>query len=203
MQKGDRTSVTFINALKAYDSNSWNYFYDHYAPLIVNFAKKRGCSDDRADDVLQETIIALYRYLPRFKYEQQRGRFRSFLFKITESKIVDLFRKNRRHITMSDPVMAEITPDESEDGRETRMLWDTAWEQNVTREAIEAARLRVRPLTFTCFKRVFLEEESIKSVAKDLEITSNLVSQHKHKVYTLIIEEAKRIKREEIRSLNN
>ena len=195
IQKEDRTSQTFINLLKACGEESWTDFYEHYAPLILRFAKKRGCSDNLAEDILQETTIALFRCLKDFDYDRKKGRFRSFLFKIAESKIVNAFRKTQREVQIPDEEALTLSDVNKQSAVSPHQIWDQAWEENLLAQAIAAARLRVRPMTFKCFEMVFLEERAVKDVAKELKISPNLVSQHKHKVYKVIIEEAEKIQR--------
>ena len=89
-----KTRETLIRALKASDNNAWVEFYEMYAPVIVNFARKRGCSKELAEDVLQETTMILMHYLKNFEYDKNKGRFKSLIFKITDSKIVDAFRRS-------------------------------------------------------------------------------------------------------------
>jgi DNA-directed RNA polymerase specialized sigma24 family protein len=57
------------------DSRSWQTFFDTYWRLIYNVARKSGLSDDHAQDVLQETVIAVARKIPDFRYDPAKGSF--------------------------------------------------------------------------------------------------------------------------------
>ena len=46
------------------DSDSWRTFFDTYWRLIYNVARKSGLSDGDAQDVVQETVIAVARKMP-------------------------------------------------------------------------------------------------------------------------------------------
>ena len=43
------------------DSDSWRDFLETHWRLIYNVARKSGLSDDQAQDVVQETVIAVAR----------------------------------------------------------------------------------------------------------------------------------------------
>jgi RNA polymerase sigma-70 factor (ECF subfamily) len=187
------TRPTFIQLLKQAGEDDWSRFYDRYAPLILAFARKRGCSDNVAEDVLQETIMALYRVLPDFNYDGNRGRFRSFLFRIAESKIVDAFRRTKRQVLVDKTAVLDHL-DEQEAPAE--QAWDRTWQQGLLADAVARARERVKPMTYKCFEKVFLEGKAVKDVAAELGIKPNLVSQHKHKVYTLIVQEAEALRKQ-------
>ncbi len=189
-----KTSQSFIQRLQAFDEDSWTHFYDKYAPVILNFAKKRGCSGELAEDVLQETVISLFKHLPKFNYMQEKGRFRSYLFRIVESKIVDAYRRTRPevHVDVDNIRGKELLEGGAED--KSFLLWDKAVEEQVLRTALENVKNRSRPETFKCFVLTYLDNMKVGDIARKMGINPNLVSQNKHKIKQLVIEEAKRLK---------
>jgi DNA-binding CsgD family transcriptional regulator len=52
---------------------------------------------------------------------------------------------------------------------------------------------KVQPLTYKCFYLTFIKGQKVKNIAIDLGISPNLIAQHKHKVYNLIIKEAEKL----------
>lgn len=188
------TCKIFVANLKELNDDVWSEFYDNYSELILNFAKKRGCSHELAQDVLQETVMALFRYLPKFKYDKNKGKFRSLLFKITESKIVDAFRRNNQmnHLRNSEDFNNSQNVFE-EDRKHIAHLWDEAMDEIFLVKAMHIVKEKVNPKTYKCFENVFLKGMSVKDVSEKLKIPPNLVSQHKHKVFTMIVDIAKKI----------
>ena len=185
------TDPSLIAELKAGNSESWNRFYDTYSRIIVNFAQKHGCDTMQAEDVLQETVMALLRTIPNFDFNPAKGKFRSLLFKITESKVIDAFRRNKRNIPAEDPeVFAKYQGLENNINSPSSRLWDKTWENLILSEAIRMVKSKVQPLTFKCFEEAFMRGHKVKLIAEKLHISPNLVSQHKHKVYSLILKEA-------------
>src|SRR6266404_4758915 len=80
------------------DSDSWRTFFDTYWRLIYNLARKSGLSDTEAQDVVQETIIAVARKMPGFRYDPAKGSFKQWLLLITRRRIQDHFRRLYRSL---------------------------------------------------------------------------------------------------------
>ena len=55
------TRWTLIERLKkTEDSRSWQDFFDAYWRLIYSAARKMGCTESEAQDVVQETVISVF-----------------------------------------------------------------------------------------------------------------------------------------------
>ena len=194
-----KTDILLLQGIQNQEEYEWSKFYDRYAGIVYNFARKLGCSPEMAEDVLQDSMTTLWRILPKFQYNPKRGKFRSFLFKITESKIRDTYRRNKRFIPVSsngDYLSVDKNCEEEIRKEEMEHHWDRAFEENILNKAIAIVQSKVKPATFKSFIKVFIENREVKEVAKNLKIPPNRVSQHKHTVCKLIIQEAKRLREE-------
>jgi RNA polymerase sigma factor (sigma-70 family) len=190
-----KTSETLIRALKTDDDKAWVVFYESYAPIIVNFAKKRGCSKELAEDVLQETTMVLMRYLKNFEYDRNKGRFKSLLFKITDSKIIDAFRRCGKISKLENAGFFNTASEQNGATYllEKEALWDKEWKERILHESFLEAKKRVRPKTFKCFEELYLKEKPVREISREMKISPNLISQHKFKVMKIITETAKKI----------
>ncbi len=168
---------------------TWHTLYARYAGMIINYALKRGCSESMAEDVLQETMLSLWLVMPRFQYNPEKGRFRSYLFRITRNKVIDAFRRNRRYADVDIEKELKLSEEDDTD-------WDRAFDEQILTEAIAAVIKKVQLKTFEAFRLTFIEGKQVKDVAKLLGISANLVSQHKFSVQQLIVKEANRLRNE-------
>src|SRR4051812_22438504 len=75
------------------DNASWRVFFDTYWRLIYNVARKSGLSEDAAQEVVQETVIAVARKMPEFRYEAAKGSFKQWLLVVTRRRICDYLRR--------------------------------------------------------------------------------------------------------------
>src|SRR5438874_1149320 len=88
------TRHSLLNRLKDWgDQTSWQEFFDTYAQLIYNVACKAGLSDVEAQEVVQETIIAVARKIGEFKADRAHGSFGAWLMQLTRWRITDQWRK--------------------------------------------------------------------------------------------------------------
>ncbi len=88
------TRESLLSRLKDWnDDASWKVFFDTYWRLIYNAATRAGLNDAEAQDVVQETVLSVLKAMPKFKYEPERGSFKSWLWQVTKRRIADLQRK--------------------------------------------------------------------------------------------------------------
>jgi RNA polymerase sigma-70 factor (ECF subfamily) len=77
----EETRVSLVDNVCRGDSESWSEFVSLYEPLLLSYVLSRGLTRVDASDVVQDIFIKLYRELPKFKLDHQRGRFRTWLCK--------------------------------------------------------------------------------------------------------------------------
>src|SRR5437016_802251 len=78
------TRQSLLNRLKDWgDQASWQDFFDTYWQLIYNVAIKAGLTDTEAQEVVQETIIAVAKNIGDFKTDPGHGSFGAWLMQLT------------------------------------------------------------------------------------------------------------------------
>lgn len=83
-QAGDRTS-------------DWHRFVDLYAPLVHRWANQQGLQLADAQDLVQEVMASMHRFLPSFRYDPTKS-FRGYLYRVTKNKLHDLRAKQVRQL---------------------------------------------------------------------------------------------------------
>src|SRR5215467_5596778 len=90
------TRHSLLNRLKDWgDQTSWQEFFDAYGRLLYNVAIKAGLTDMEAQEVVQETVIAVARKIGEFKADPAHGSFSAWLMRLTRWRIADQFRKRQ------------------------------------------------------------------------------------------------------------
>jgi len=93
------TRRSLLSRLKQWDDQeSWQDFFNTYWKLIYGVALRAGLSASDAEDVVQETIIAVAKQIPHFRYDPALGSFKSWLLLITRRRINDHLRKEYRRV---------------------------------------------------------------------------------------------------------
>ncbi|NOY81096.1 MAG: sigma-70 family RNA polymerase sigma factor [Kiritimatiellaeota bacterium] len=197
---GITTSPTLLDQLRDTDDQAaWQRFFDLYSPLIIGFSRRRGCSLHQAHDVLQESMVCLMKALPVFQYDQARGRFRAFLFRIVDARIKDAYRRNRRYcLTADEPRPAgwgdAPAADPEQNANTAPELWDRMWDYNLLVNALDKVRRRVNTRTFRSFEMYVLQEKSAAEVSARLGIAQNTVHQHRNRIIRMLRGELRKLK---------
>ena len=188
------------------DNESWRTFFDTYWKLIYNVARRSGLDDAVAQDVVQDTVIAVAREMPRFHYDPARGSFKQWLFRITRRRVCDQLRRAYRQ-----PPRADISIESLEDEEANEDLaaisdapildaaWDSEWEQQVFEAAVDAVRARVNPKHFQVFDYCVLKEWPAAKVAAILGLNAAQVYLAKHRVAAAVKRAAREINAERSR----
>src|SRR5262245_51551946 len=92
-----QTRPSYLSRLKTDDPESWNEFYRTYGKLVRDFAIQAGLTDSEAEEVVQETAIAMARHLPEFRYDPKVCRFKTFLLNQASWRIKDQLKKRNKH----------------------------------------------------------------------------------------------------------
>src|SRR3989454_2581954 len=102
-----QTRPSLLNRLKTGDdTGSWQEFYRVYGKLVRDFAIQAGLTDTEADEVVQETAIAVSRHLPEFRYDPKVCRFKTWLLNQTSWRIKDQLKQRRRARGFAGPTPA-------------------------------------------------------------------------------------------------
>jgi RNA polymerase sigma-70 factor (ECF subfamily) len=182
------------------DSESWRVFFERYWRLIYNVARKSGLSDDQAQDVVQETVIAVARKMPEFRYDPAKGSFKNWLLLICRRRIHDHLRRiysSRQLATQSSEELpgatenlpaAMLPPDAQLEGD-----WEQEWRENVFQMALVRVRQQSNPKHYQVFDCCVLQGMSASQAAAMLGLSAAQVYLAKHRVSSAIKRAAKEI----------
>src|SRR5438445_11037380 len=88
------TRQSLLSRLKDWnDQESWRVFFDTYWKLIYNAAIRSGLTEAEAQDVVQETVIAVAKKIPAFVYDPSKTSFKTWLMRQTRWRILGQLRK--------------------------------------------------------------------------------------------------------------
>ncbi len=188
------------------DEPSWEEFNDQYGKLIFRFAIKAGLTEDEAQEVVQETMIAAAKHLPEFRYDPKVCSFKTWLLNFSAWRVQDQVRKRRAPSTPP-PHAPRGRPEDDTAGTATveripqpasgefEALWDREWRTTL----MDAAVARVKPMCpvkqWQIFDLYVLQEWSVREVTATLGVSAGRVYLAKHRVSALLRKELKRLER--------
>lgn len=211
MASDERSSIqtrpSLLNRLKSGDdAESWQEFYRVYGKLVRDFALQAGLTDTEADEVVQETAIAMARNLPEFRYDPKVCRFKTWLLNQTSWRIKDRIKKRQRAerpaggspVPPSDDTARTATinrvPDPAAANLDT--LFETQWRKNLLAAALERVKPKFSLKQFQIFDLHALKEWPAADVAKSLGVSLANVYVTKHRIAAAVKKEMARMERE-------
>ena len=91
------TRQSLLERLKNWsDQQSWQEFFDSYWRLINAVALKAGLTELEAQEVVQDTVIAVAKNIEGFRYDPAVCSFKTWLLRFTRWRILDVVRKRKR-----------------------------------------------------------------------------------------------------------
>ena len=185
------------------DTDSWRTFFDTYWRLLYNVARRSGLNDMEAQDVVQETVIAVARKMPEFRYDPAKGSFKLWLLLITRRRIQDHLRKVYRSLPVAERVTGlaahgveaipatTLSPDAQIDA-----AWEEEWRGSILEAALARVRQRVQPKHYQAFDYCVLQSLRAPVVAKMLGLNVAQVYLARHRVSQAVKRAAAEIEEE-------
>jgi RNA polymerase sigma factor (sigma-70 family) len=191
------TRASLLGRLKDWDDQaSWRDFFNTYWKLIYSFALQRGLTHSEAEEVVQETVLAVAKGIQGFIYDRTKCAFKTWLLTVTRSKIANQFAKRERHPVAVAPVwdnsertpLLERVPDEQQESH-WQQAWEDDWQKNLMDAAIQRVKRSVPIEQYQMFDLFVLKNWPAKDVAKTLGVTVAHVYVAKHRIAKLIRKE--------------
>ena len=164
-----QTDLSLLQRIQnSVSDDAWDSFCDIYGPAVYRWARQQGLQASDAADVTQDTFRTLAEKIVTW----QPGRFRSWLYTIYRSRLIDFFRSADAGPTAAggsdfgyvfDAVPEEPADLLSDEGREEIAL--------LHRRAMLVIREKVDPQHWTAFERVVVHGDSPTDVAEDLGVS--------------------------------
>ena len=170
------TSTTLLRNLASDSQHArWGEFAARYRPMMEAFLRERFPSVE-ADDIIQETLIAVCAALPSYHYApEEKGHFRNYLTGILRNKALRQLGKDHRQVEIADEMRRsrDIIAAEGQTWRES--LLEIALQQLLNDDSIQSRTRQV-------FLRVAVNGDSPNDVATAFGIERNAVDQIKNRM---------------------
>lgn len=112
MAKIPTTSTTLLRDVASDSQHArWTEFAARYRPMMEAYLRERFPSVD-ADDVIQETLVAVWAALPSYRYApDEKGHFHNYLTGILRNKALRQLGANRRQEEIAEKVREGVPSD--------------------------------------------------------------------------------------------
>ena len=172
------------------DSASWDEFFQAYNKSIHKIAIGRGLTRIEAEEVVQETMVAVARQMPEFSYDRAIGSFKSWLFTITRRSIGKHLKKRLTgDAPPTNPGQTDVTEElesyiDPAPGLEQQ--WDEEWRLNLIHLAMDRVRRRIKPKQYQMFDLYVTQHLPMEQVTKMLNVNTAQVYMAKLRVSAMV-----------------
>jgi RNA polymerase sigma-70 factor (ECF subfamily) len=186
-----QTSLSLIEGVRDRDPVKWNRFCDLFSPLIYDWCRRSGVSQDDAPDVMQDFFTSVASSFDSFRRETAGDSFHGWLWTITRHRVLDHFRRLARQPAARGGSSAAYQINQHPDML-PRQLDEESLDidtQRLYRRALELLKAEFEQKTWTCFLRLTADEAAPADVANELGMTVGAVYNAKCKVLRRLREE--------------
>lgn len=133
--------------------------FDHFAPRLKAFYRRRGADEARAEDLVQDVMVALWQRAEQFDHRQ--AGVSTWLFTIARNRQIDLIRRDLR---------PDLDPDEPALQPSDPPAPDVAFDMTQVATRVRAALEQLPPEQAELIRLSFYEEASHSAIAQHLEL---------------------------------
>jgi RNA polymerase sigma-70 factor (ECF subfamily) len=160
----------FVRLQDAADHDAWAEFVRIYEPAVYRFARKRGMQHADASELSQDVLTRIIQAVPRWEPGRSRGSFRSWLFTVARSRLVDAWREaGRKRVSLGTAADDQRLDDLA--GAVSGEDLDAELRREVIRTSSEQIRSEFHEATWQVFWRTSVDGEAIARVASDLKLS--------------------------------
>lgn len=163
----DATSLTLLAMARDGQEDGWQQLAELYAPLIAKWGRQKQLSSADVDDLIQEVFASLVTAMNT--YDPEKGRFRGFLYTITERRVVDILRRSGREQSISgyESAIAAFDDDESPPSQDALIF--------LFQRGLDMLQRQSNPRTWQMFEQTMLRNRTPTEVADELGVKVNTV----------------------------
>ena len=141
------------------DKTAFRELFQYFAPRIKGFFQGQGSSPDKADEVVQEAMVNVWRKAHLF--DPSKAKASTWIFTIARNSRIDLLRKeNRPEPDYSDPTFYSVDEPRPDEVFERE---DEAQKLKATLDGLPAEQQKV-------LKLAFFEEKAHVEIAEELNL---------------------------------
>ncbi len=167
----ENTRATLLVKIKdSGNAQAWTEFHQLYAPLLYGYASARGLSHEDAEEVRDQCLEIVVRKIPTFEYDKESGGFRSWLYRMANSRVADLLRRRAVRVAGKVDIKSLVDPSPTPDE-----LWERNWKDEHLRFCVEQVRDSVPEEKYRVFCMLLYEDCSAGEVCDRLGMNRNQV----------------------------
>lgn len=165
---------------------AWEEFLEHYWSTIYAFARRRGCSEHTAEEIVQDVMLVVFEHRDVYQYDPSRGRFRDWLGTVIRNKVAEHRRRPANRVRGAGG--EGYVPDEPDDQEGPDAAWESAFESGLLLALLDVVRRESSARTYLAFELVTFEGLSGEEAGRLTGLSRNAVYKASKRVLDRLLE---------------
>ena len=188
------TRISLIEKVKSqHNDEAWKLFEEAYKHYIKAVVLKLGVSPNDASDLKQDILVKLWKKLPKFDYEPERGKFRTWLYEVVKNHVFDHLNSKRTKNERKNRALDDWKSPSTDS--EIKRVMDKEWKAYVTSLAMKRIKDKFSTQNLEIFNRL-LRGENPRALAEEYGVKSNSISKVKNRIKERLIVEIAEVRSE-------
>ena len=172
----DTKARLILRLPSADDAEAWREFVSIYEPFVYRFARRGGLQDADARELVQNVLISVARAVGRWRPDHQRGRFRTWLFRIARNQLLDVLTKQQRlEVSRGGSGLFDVFDQLAATSGSSEQYLRLEHRRELFRWAADRVRRSVKEATWKAFWMTAVEDKTAETVASELGLTTGAV----------------------------
>ncbi len=184
-----RTSRSLLARARNNEPDAWQRLTVLYGPLVRFWCRRGSVADQDVDDVVQEVFTTAFSSLAGFRHTEATDTFRGWLKGVTRNRMLEHFRRVRRHVpatggsTAQGMILNQPDPQIETDAEEEQLAGQ------LYQRALELIRGEFEARTWQTFWRSVVEGVPTAVVATEQGVSPAAVRQARTRILRRLREE--------------
>ncbi len=113
--------------------------------------------------------------MPSFVLDPERARFRTFLWKITYSVLIDDVRETKARDRVEEEWKRRFTADHESESQQMEEDWIRMHQKRILEAALSRIRVKTTPRAWACFEQRLLRNRPAEAIAAELGVPADAV----------------------------
>lgn len=188
------TSVSLLGRIQqsSSDEQAWKEFVDRYGSRIFLWCENRGLQPDDAEDVTQQVLIRMCKYIRKFEYDPGQS-FTAYLRRATENAISDFLRQRYQSVVAQGGSEVISWMESVEAREELAARLKEVFDIELLEHAMSRVRNRVNDGRWQAWYLTTIVQRDNKDVAMQLEMSIATLYAAKNQVGKMVRDEVQRL----------
>ena len=153
------THSSFLRQIRSGSDTAWKEFCRKYSGMIHHIGKSRQLTREECDDLMVDVMVIFWKKMDSFFYDPERGKFRSYLAKITHYAAMKIFNRRPDSGKLTATALTLKYPEGIDE------IYMTEWQDFIIEKAMEDLRNQVDTESYQVFYMLFIQHRDIAEIS--------------------------------------